>query len=239
MNRLAFVSLVSYLLIAVWLTLSVAAQDSSDSECKEIVKNPPSSEFCENPPTVSVNLTAYSGLWFNTFVSGSAAFFATQPCTTANYTANANGTVSVLNCNSVTIGGIPSCVRAVALRRDDMEMSGNLQVYFPGQPAGPFNPGRYNVAALLGDEMMGYEAAAVYQCSETSAGTAPGFYILMRGYPYNEKPWQTLKTLKEKLRCSGYTTFYEWLNIKHKPGCNYFFGSDGFTVQEPSFEPMP
>lgn len=231
---------VSHLAIALTFVVCVSAKGHIDDECKPVVKNPVPSEFCLNPPTVPVDLSVYSGTWFNTFVSGSAAFFATEPCITANYTANDNGTVSVLNCNAATIGSVPNCVRAIATRRDNVPMSGNLQVYFPGQPQGPFNPGRYSVAAFIGNATSGYEAVAVYQCSVTPDNvTAPGFYILSRGYPYNAQPWQTLKQLKEKLRCYGYTTLYDWLNIKHKNACKYFFGPDGYTVQELSFTPSP
>lgn len=226
------------IIILVAVLLSSAIAEASErtirsSNCKPIQKNPVSKQFCENPPTVSVDLKLYSGLWYGMFTSGTAVNFTTGTCITANYTL-VQDKISVLNCDARKVGAIPQCVQAVATRRDNVPMSGNLQVNFPFIPEGPFNPAKYNVAFLMKSKEGEYDAAAVYQCATTPDGTSlPGFYILVRKPPYQIQPWKLLRKIKERLRCEGYTTFYKWVNISHKPGCKYFYGPDGYTSMTP------
>lgn len=188
----------------------------------------PSTAFCSNPPTASVNLDVYKGTWFQTYGSGAALQFSGDSCTTANYKLNKNGTVAVLNCSVRDGKTTPTCVRAIASQRPDTTDSGKLQVFFPSAPPSPGNPGRYNVAALLGNEKTGYLAAAVYTCLEIPGRpSSDGFFIISRTTLLKST---LLHLLKKKLECKGYDTS-QTFKVIPQTGCKYFFQDSGFELE--------
>lgn len=204
--------------------------DASPSQCKKVEKSPPSKSFCDRPPTVPVDLKAYSGLWYNIYSSGAARRFTRGTCITANYSLTPNGKVAVLNCNIVNKKIGVQCVKAIAERRKDVSDEGKLVVKFENFPSGPSNRGNYNVAALIGSASAGYWAAAVYQCDRLSNGTnGTGFYILSRSRYLS---WVTLLLLKLKLRCFGYDVNVNFERTPQK-NCRYFNQSPGFTLARP------
>lgn len=192
---------------------------------------PVSDAFCSSPPVVQdLSLTAYtSAPWFQTHFSGSAARFSSGSCTTANYTLTGPVTsVAVLNCAVNTPGSRPSCGPATATPREGSDLASKLSVLFPGAPRGPFNPGRYNVAAITGSADEGYTSAAVYTCFKPAPGAPglPGFFILARNAT---RPDQTLAAIKEELTCAGYNVDGVDFMPTRQTDCKYFFGEEGFS----------
>lgn len=195
---------------------------------------PPSRKFCRFPPTVPLSLPLYQGRWFNTFNSGIARRFSTGACVTANYTLLPNGTVAVLNCNQLDRSMPPGCVRASAVRRPGTNSTGKLLVSFPSSPMGFGNPGPYNVVALLGDERIGYFAAAVYSCEVVEGiGPVDGLFILSR---VNVLKKLVFHLLAIKLKCAGFDLSQEFVEVDHT-GCQYF-DEAGF-VERPAGGSMP
>lgn len=195
---------------------------------------PPTDAFCTSPPVFpDLDIPAYAnGTWFQTHVSGSAALFSSFRCTTANYTLTSDGTVSVLNCDLDEGASRPSCVRAVASPRENSSIAAELTVAFPSVPESPFNPGRYNVAAVLGDAAQGYRAAAVYQCAKPAPSVPgqPGFFIIARN---TAEPEAMLEEMKKELACSGYNVATVDFKPDNQKDCPYFFGEAGFDISVP------
>lgn len=179
-------------------------------------------ERCLNPPVIRrLDIPAYTGRWFNTFVSGSAVEFAFD-CVTANYTLTEEGTIDVLNCSFNKTADRPACLPGVATRRPGLPSS-RLQVSFrPGMP-----PGSYNVAAVLGRRNYGYFAAAVYSCEIVNGVPVEGLFIITRA-PY--APGFVKERLMERLRCKGYLFSDELVPTPHSRMCKYFDGEDGFDT---------
>ena len=206
----------------------LSARPSGRCNTPAVPGKPPSDFFCRNPPTDFVDLDIYKGIWFQIYGSGSALRFSGTACTTANYELNKNGTVAVLNCSVREKGAIPSCARAVASPRKDTKDTGKLEVFFPSSPPSPANPGRYNVAALLGSNTF-YLAAAVYSCSSIpGVPNQSGFFILSRTTIFKEL---ILSLLKLRLWCKGYDTS-QMFKIIDQDNCKYFFDDSGFNTQE-------
>jgi lipocalin len=193
---------------------------------------PPSVEFCQNPPVVpDLDLSVYgNSRFYNIYNSGSALRFSSNRCVTANYSLLPNGTVDVLNCEARGTGRVkPSCVAGLAKVRANATMSAQLQVEFPRFPVDPANPGAYNVVALLGCSRTGYHAAAVYGCGTLTPGLPPlepGIFILSKSLENRE---ETLEKLKRQLKCNGFDVSVEFRPI-NQTNCAYFFEPSGFTV---------
>lgn len=216
--------------VVLLLLTTAAVADRFPFQCVAPKRGMPSTSFCRRPPTVPVDLPTYAGLWFNTFITGSAVRFSRGTCITANYTQTRNGDIAVLNCNQRRRGDRPNCVKAVARKRKDVPDPGKLLVSFPGIPRGLFNPGQYNVVALLGDKNSGYYAAAAYQCVVLPDGVrVPGFFILSRSPLF---PRVVLFLLKLKLRCYGYDVSVFFKEVPHD-NCRYFYERPGFSVARP------
>lgn len=201
-----------------------------------IPPGPVTDAFCSSPPVVKdLSLTAYtSAPWFQTHVSGSAVRFSSGSCTTANYTLTGPPTsVDVLNCEFNNPASRPSCSSATATPLEGSDLASKLSVLFPGSPMSPFNPGRYNVAAVTGSADEGYTAAAVYSCFKPAPGAPglPGFFILVRNVA---RPDQTLATIKEELTCAGYNVDGVDFMPTRQTDCMYFFGEEGFSISGPN-----
>lgn len=188
---------------------------------------PPSDSFCSNPPTAPVNLNVYKGTWFQIFGSGSARQLTRDQCVTANYKLNKNNTVAVLNCSVRDGRELPSCTTGIASQRPGTTDPGKLQVFFPTLPTAPFNPGSYNVAALVGNEKIGYLAAAVYTCTKFPDGTkGDGFFILSRTTLLKHS---ILQLLTVQLECKGYDVSQVFEPVEQND-CRYFFQEKGSTT---------
>lgn len=208
----------AFRLLPILFALSIL-YSPANSKClprREITRN-----FCANTPVVSdFSLTAYTGRWFQLYTTADAGRFSGNRCVTANYTAQADGSIGVLNCQYPASVDRPTCVRAVAARRPG-KGPGSLTVSF--RPDVPPNP--YNVVATLGFKSYGYYAAAVFFCNVTAGRVERGFFIIARtAY----KPQTILRRLKAKLRCLGFPVDDRFERSRHPPKCMYFDGLNGF-----------
>lgn len=188
------------------------------------------SERCANPPVVSkLTIPAYTGLWYQTFTSGTASRFSANSCVTANYTLSTLSppTIDVLNCQATPNGQRPRCVTATAKKRPNATFNSQLQVqFFPQVP-----PGDYNVAAIIGNPNHGYFAAAVYSCDRFPPKFEPldGFFIISRS-PY--APVFALKRLIRQLKCNGYKgiTFRMFQRSVNSEQCKFISGPGSFDI---------
>lgn len=181
--------------------------------------------FCRNTPGVpDFSLTQYTGRWHQIYTAGFAGRFSSNRCVTANYTAQPDGSVAVLNCQYTPDQVRPSCVRGNATRRPG-GLPSNLEVSFPGAPGG-----QYNVVATLGFKSYGYFAAAVSSCRVTEENVSSAFFIIART-PF--KPQKVLRLLKRKIRCLGIPMDDPFVKSRNPPKCMYFDGPSGFDVRNP------
>jgi len=129
---------------------------------------------CPNPPTVdTVELTHYMGRWYE--IADSAQFRATfekgLQCTTANYTLNADATVTVVNEGNV---GSPTGKVSKAVGKAKQDKGGKLEVSFFGPFYGP-----YWITQLYGDAASEYSVSVVHSCT-TGLFAQRAMWILSR-----------------------------------------------------------
>lgn len=180
-------------------------------------------KFCLNPPAVNVDFDRYLGNWYQVYASSQVLMAPNSNCVSANYSSFANGSILVRNC---FFSGGPSAT-CVDGRATKTEKPGNLAVRFGQSPPNP-----YIVAGLLGEAEWGYYAAAVYSCSVREGEFRELWFLIARS-PY--LPRRTFNRLARKLRCNGYDlSRTEFVPTKQGRGCEYFFGSQGFTSIAPS-----
>lgn len=157
---------------------------------------------CVNTPTVdSIQLTSYYGKWYEiaTTASFRNSFEAGLECTTANYSANADGTVKVDNSGSKNA---PNGARSIAIGTAKQVNGGKLEVTFAPAFLNIYAP--YWVIQLYGDAGSGYEVSVVYSCSVTLGIQTESVWILSRtpvlpsDFPYN--------TLVSKINSQGINT---------------------------------
>lgn len=194
---------------------------------------------CFNPPVESsIDISAYTGRWHQLYTSGDASIVSNNSCITANYTlvSTQPPIVAVLNCEFLPHKNRrPQCVRGSATQRVNAQFNTQLQVsFFKFAP-----PGAYNIAALLGDNNYGYQAAAIYSCRRLPNGKlTDGFYLIARS-PYAPKFIKS--RLIRRLRCNGYRVSTRRLRFKayfeqsfNGPSCQYIKANgNNFDVNSP------
>lgn len=223
------------LLLLIFATTTAHPYTRYFRKCRAPTSSPPSNSFCLTPPVVTIkDLSEVQGTYFLAYASGSALRFASDPCTTANYSLNAKGNIDVLNCGLPNKDEKPSCVRAELSSRVTKEVpESRLVVQFEGPPR-PGNPGNYNVAAVKYKYRYGkreIEALAVYQCISSSSGNEAGFYIITKRI---RRRASLLRYFASQLLCTGYGFCKEdFRQIKQsRRSCRYF--TDGFNIRAPA-----
>lgn len=186
---------------------------------------PITKKFCRNPPLANqIDISSYTGRWFQIYTAGTSANASGNRCVTANYTLTPSSKLKVLNCQQAQGETRAQCVKARASPSKGASPAKLKLRYGGGQRL------QYNIAALLGDKTYGYFAAAVYNCRETPDGIKQGFFVIARS-PFN--PLATLNLLKEKLKCMGYTLEDRFELSKFDSDCNFFDMGNGFDVVSP------
>lgn len=176
-------------------------------------------ERCDNPPTVlEVDLAAYTGLWYQIFITPGALRYSDLLCVNAFYRLTSTNPLSidVVNCKTPSGSQTQECSGATASERPGGDLKSQLQVKF----AKSNFTGAYNIIGLLGFPNHGYFAAAVYFCERRGDDVSDGFYILSRT-PY--APVSTLRRMIKQLRCNGYKgiTYRGFQKSLNPSSCQY------------------
>ena len=163
----------------------------------------------------SLNVSLYTGRWYQMYSDVATSIFETNYCVTADYGVNPNGTVSVHNRDRQSnTTGPETQIYGYATQDNATSAPGQLTVYLQGPPAGaPY------WVVMLGD-VYEYDGVARYSYAVVTDPLQLTLFVLARDPKEFYARWNT--SLYDVLLNSGFNNVLNTPEPTNQLGCEYW-----------------